>query len=181
MIVSTYYNKENDVLIMSTVKKANKTKQVDNMTLLLNNDEVVGINVFNPKENYQAGLLNSKDIDPKITSYFNAEIENPFIVGQIKSIESHPKSDKLNVCQVQLNDQDHTQIVCSAANVEANIKIIVAKVGAVMPNGMAIVPSKLIDVQSNGMICSLRELGRVANAPGIEILSDEYNCGEDYI
>lgn len=180
MIVSTYYNEKNDVVIMATTKKHNKTETNGNITILKNDENVVGVNIFNPDVTLVPGLNDSKQLNKQALDLFGSDIENPFEVGLIESIEKHPKSEKLNVCQVKLNS-GVTQIVCGAANVSAGIKVIVAKVGAVMPNGMSIVPSKLIDVPSNGMICSLRELGREQQTPGIEILDDKFNIGDDYL
>ncbi len=180
MIVSTYYNQENNVVLMSTTKKATSHEVNGDVTILKNGDEVVGVNIFNPTFDVKPGLNDSKSMPEEIKSLFGEEIENPFEVGLIESIEKHPKSEKLNICQVKLNSGS-TQIVCGASNVSEGIKVIVAKVGAVMPSGMSIVPSKLIDVPSNGMICSLRELGREQENPGIEILGDEYTVGQDYL
>ncbi len=180
MIVSTYYNKENDVVLMATTKKHNQVESNGNVTVLKSGEETVGVNGFSLDLDLQVGLNDSNLMPEELKSMFDGQIENPFEVGLIESLEKHPKSEKLNVCQVKLNSGT-TQIVCGASNVSAGIKVIVAKVGAVMPNGMSIVPSKLIDVPSNGMICSLRELGREQVNPGIEILGDDYTVGQDYL
>ncbi len=180
MIVSTYYNKENDVVLMATTKKHNEVITTENITVLKSGEETVGVNGFALGLDLQPGLNDSKAMPASLTSNFDGELENPFEVGLIESIEKHPKSEKLNICQVKLNSGT-TQIVCGASNVSEGIKVIVAKVGAVMPSGMSIVPSKLIDVPSNGMICSLRELGREQQNPGIEILGDDYTVGQDYL
>ncbi len=179
MIVSTYYNQENEVILMTTTKAHNEVEVGENITVLKKDQKVVGLNIFNSKLNLKPGLNDSKKI-AQASELFASPIENPFEVGLIESIEKHPKSEKLNICQVQLS-LGTTQIVCGASNVSAGIKVIVAKVGAVMPNGMKIVPSKLIDVESNGMICSLRELGKEQTTPGIEILGDEFAVGQDYL
>ncbi len=180
MIVSTYYNRENDVVLMATTKKHNEVSTDGNVTVLKNGEDTVGINAFAQGLDLNVGLNDSKAMPEALTAQFGTDIENPFEVGLIESIEKHPKSEKLNICQVKLNSGT-TQIVCGAANVSEGIKVIVAKVGAVMPSGMSIVPSKLIDVPSNGMICSLRELGREQTNPGIEILGDEFTVGQDYL
>lgn len=179
MIVSTYYNKENGVYIASTTSKGKAVTVDEKLTKFVKGDDVVAVNYFIENE-VPAGLFDSKNLPEEVKSLFAEEIENPFEVGLIESIESHPKSTKLNVCQVRLNS-GVTQIVCGASNVSEGIKVVVAKVGAVMPSGMNIVPSKLIDVESNGMICSLKELGREQEAPGIVILNDDYTVGQDYL
>lgn len=74
------------------------------------------------------------------------------------------------------------QIVCGAPNVEAGQKVVVAKVGAVMPSGMVIKDAELRGVASSGMICSMRELN-LPNAPqekGIMVLSDDYKVGNAF-
>ncbi len=180
MIVSTYYNKENDVIILSTNNKCDEHVKENGIQILYKEKNVVGINAYNQGLNLSPGLCDTKKLPKYLLEMFNEEVENPFEVGLIKTVQKHPKSEKLNICQVQLKSGD-TQIVCGASNVKAGIKVIVAKVGAVMPNGMAIVPSKLLDVPSNGMICSLKELGRESINSGIEILSDEYKLGDDYL
>lgn len=92
------------------------------------------------------------------------------------------KADHLHICQVNLGNEE-TQIVCGAPNVEQGQRVVVATIGAIMPSGLVIKPSKLRKVDSNGMICSARELG-LPNAPqvrGILVLDKEkYNIGESF-
>lgn len=180
MIVSVYYNQENDVLIASSANEMETIKDNGDVTLLLMDSKVVGFNIFKPQVDFLPGLVDVKKLPSEILNLFDEELVNPFVVGQIIGLEKHPKSEKLNICQVELGD-NQTQIVCGASNVSLGIKVVVAKVGAVMPSGLVIRPSKLIDVESNGMICSLRELGREQTSPGIVILDEEYQVGQDYI
>lgn len=78
-------------------------------------------------------------------------------IGHVLECVDHPDSDHLHVCQVDVGD--HTeQIVCGAPNCRAGLKVIVAKVGAVLPGG-EIKKGILRGVESNGMLCSLLELG----------------------
>ena len=75
-----------------------------------------------------------------------------------------------------------TQIVCGAPNVALNQKVVIATIGTMMPNGQLIVPSKLRKVDSNGMLCSAREL-YLPNAPqvrGILVLDDDYEVGKPF-
>lgn len=81
------------------------------------------------------------------------------VIGHVLSCERHPDADKLSLCQVDLGDGVTEQIVCGAPNVRAGQKVIVAKIGAVLPGDVKIKATKLRGVASNGMICSLRELG----------------------
>lgn len=83
---------------------------------------------------------------------------NGIVVGYVKSKEKHPDADKLNVCQVDAGTGEVLQIVCGAKNVDAGQKVPVALIGTVMPDGMKIKKAKLRGVESQGMICSAKEL-----------------------
>lgn len=79
------------------------------------------------------------------------------VIGQVLSCEDHPDSDHLHICQVDLGTQKE-QIVCGAPNVATGQKVIVARVGAKLPDG-EIKAGMIRGQASNGMICSLLELG----------------------
>ncbi|MFN7039259.1 MAG: phenylalanine--tRNA ligase subunit beta, partial [Alphaproteobacteria bacterium] len=81
-----------------------------------------------------------------------------FIIAEIISAEQHPNAEKLRVCKVN-NGKEILQIVCAAPNARAGIKVVLAPIGAIIPaNGMIIKKSKIRDVESEGMMCSLPEL-----------------------
>ncbi|MDT6980880.1 YtpR family tRNA-binding protein [Levilactobacillus zymae] len=111
-----------------------------------------------------------------------AETSSRFVVGYVKTATPHPDSDHLLVTETVVDHEQTLQIVSGSPNMQADIKVVVAKVGAMMPNGLIIWPGELRGVPSNGMICSGRELG-LANAPqrpGALILPDEYQVGDDF-
>ena len=107
------------------------------------------------------------------------------VVGHVVSKEKHPEADKLNVCQVDVGEEELQQIVCGAPNVDAGQKVIVARPGAKLPGGIKIKKAKLRGVASNGMICSLQELGiegrlvPKAYAEGIYVLPADAVPGSD--
>jgi len=92
------------------------------------------------------------------------ELEN-VVVAKIIAVEKHPDANKLNVCQV--NDGSETwSVVCGASNVRADLKVALARVGAVLP-GIKIKKAKLRGVESHGMICSASELQLSESSEGI--------------
>ena len=95
------------------------------------------------------------------------------VVGHVLERDKHPDADKLSVCKVDVGRDEPLQIVCGASNVRAGIHVPVATVGAVLPAvGLTIKAGQLRGVASEGMICSLTELGQSSDVDGIAILED---------
>ncbi len=107
------------------------------------------------------------------------------VIGQVMKCEAHPDSDHLQVTQVDIGNET-LQIVCGAKNCREGIKVIVAKVGAKLP-GIEIKATQVRKVESNGMLCSLQELGvadkylREDQIQGIEILPDDAEVGNENV
>lgn len=105
------------------------------------------------------------------------------VIGEVMMCERHPDSDHLSVATVNLGDKVE-QIVCGAPNVAKGQKVIVARLGAVLPQ-LTIKKAMVRGVESSGMICSLNELGvdekflRPDSSAGIEVLGDDAIVGED--
>jgi phenylalanyl-tRNA synthetase beta chain len=100
------------------------------------------------------------------------------IVAQIKDFVPHPKADRLSVCQVDEGSGTLRQIVCGAKNFKAGDKVPLALPGALLPGGIEIKEGKLRDVQSNGMMCSARELGIGEDSSGLWILDSALPIGK---
>jgi phenylalanyl-tRNA synthetase beta chain len=99
---------------------------------------------------------------------------NGVVVGKVLERQPHPNADKLSVCQVDVGAGETLNIVCGAANVKADIYVPVATTGTYLPNiDLKIKPAKLRGVPSQGMICSLKELGLPTDVDGIHIFSQE--------
>ncbi|SUL63189.1 phenylalanine--tRNA ligase subunit beta [Staphylococcus aureus] len=115
---------------------------------------------------------------------YTKDIKN-LVVGFVKSKEKHPDTDKLNVCQVDIGEDEPVQIVCGAPNVDAGQYVIVAKVGGRLPGGIKIKRAKLRGERSEGMICSLQEIGISSNyipksfESGIFVFSESQVPGTD--
>ncbi len=91
-----------------------------------------------------------------------APVAPPFaglVVGIVISCVKHPNADKLSLCEVDIGDDSNLQIICGAPNVRKGLKVVVAKVGSVLPNNLKIKKAKLRGVESRGMICSEAEMG----------------------
>ncbi len=108
------------------------------------------------------------------------------VVGHVLECEMHPESKKLHICKVDLGDEV-VQILCGAPNMRQGIKVPVAKIGAKLPNGIEIKKAKLAGMDSNGMCCSLEELGIESkymseeDKTGIHVLPEDAPVGEDAI
>lgn len=100
------------------------------------------------------------------------------VVAEVLTVERHPNADKLTVCQVNVGAGMRT-IVCGAPNVAAGIKVPCALPGAVLPGGMEIKLAKMRGVESQGMLCSSRELGLSEDHSGLMILEADAPIGVD--
>ncbi len=107
------------------------------------------------------------------------------VVGKILSVDPHPDADKLVICQVDVGEAEPLQIVTGATNVFPGAMVPVAKDQSVLADGKEIHKGKLRGVVSNGMLCSLGELGLTAHdfpyaiEDGIFILEEDCRIGQD--
>ena len=122
----------------------------------------------------------------KVEGYkvLGSDIEN-VVVGKIMSTEPHPDSDHLIICQLDVGKEEKLQIVTGAQNVKAGDIVPVCLDGAKLPGGKTIKNGKLRGVLSQGMLCSLSELGLTVNdfpyaiEDGIFLLEEDCNLGDD--
>lgn len=116
--------------------------------------------------------------------HFGEGVEN-IVVGRIVDIEKHPDADKLLVTQIDIGEEDLVQIITGADNIFEGAYVPVILHGGKLPDGRVIKKGKLRGLESNGMLCSLEELGfedKVIPVPlrdGIWILDKEYPLGMD--
>ena len=108
------------------------------------------------------------------------------VIGEIKECELHPDSDHLHLCKVDIGSEI-LNIVCGAPNARKGIKVIVAQVGAELPNDFKIKKGMIRGQESNGMLCALYEIGidkkflSEADKNGIHELPQDAPIGEDPI
>lgn len=157
--------------------------------------EVKAFNLFNASKYIELDGQGNIDVTPEIVEKIEkAMTENgvdvsldvdftpKFVVGYVEEKEKHPNADKLSICKVNVGEET-LQIVCGAPNVETGQKVVVAKIGAVMPSGLVIKHSELRGVASQGMLCSARELA-IPNAPsakGILVLEENVEIGSPFV
>ena len=143
--------------------------------------EYLDLSKYSDEELYK--IINFKVCE--IETYKKMVEATNLTVGLVKECVMHPDSDHLHVCQVEIRPGEVSQIVCGAPNVEAGKKVIVALPGAVLPGDFKIKPSKIRGVESNGMLCSLQELGIEEKyvdeefKNGIYLFNDDVEVGED--
>ena len=100
------------------------------------------------------------------------------VVAEVRSVARHPGADKLTVCEVDTGSGVRS-IVCGAPNVAAGVRVPCALPGAVLPGGFEIKPVKMRGVQSDGMLCSARELGLSEDHSGLLLLPADAPVGHD--
>ncbi len=101
------------------------------------------------------------------------------VVAKILRATPHPQAEKLRVCEVGTGAGAPLQIVCGAANARAGLVTALATVGAQLPGGVAIRAATLRGIDSQGMLCSARELGLSETSEGILELPEDLGIGQD--
>lgn len=198
MILHAFYNKENigDILLvrLNDDRTISYFEKNDDICALIKNEEIIGFNILNASKYFENLNIGKIKLNEKFVNQLNSllvkygydevttDYNDHFVVGKITDISIHPDSDHMHVCKVD-NGSEILQIVCGAPNVEEGQLVVIAEIGAVMPSGLIIKPSKLRGIDSNGMLCSPRELA-LPNAPlkkGILVLDPKnYNIGEKF-
>lgn len=197
MIVSAVSNQVLMVTIANGSKAEREAERKGRVAQIrdVETGEVYGYNFFDISDIVDTSTDGVKELAVEEVSDLNKEIEAAgftpllevdgrpkFVVGLVKECEPMEGSDHLKITQTEVDQGEVLQIVCGAPNVEAGQKVVVAKEGAVMPDGLVIWAGKLHKADSHGMICSAKEL-QLENAPqkrGILVLDDERQVGEAF-
>ena len=103
-------------------------------------------------------------------------LDPAIVVGRVLEVSPHPNADRLRLCSVDVGTAK-LSIVCGASNVAAGQSVAVAQIGAKLPDGTKLRKSNIRGVESEGMICSERELGLSEEAEGIWVLPDSPRIG----
>lgn len=199
--MNVFYNKQyvGDVLLVQLATEAivkTVVERAGDIAILkeAQTGEIKAFNLFNASHYVKVEAQGNVEVTPELVEQIEAAIAKnganisldvdfspKFVVGYVETKEKHPNADKLSICSVNVGEQT-LQIVCGAPNVEAGQKVVVAKIGAVMPSGMLIKEGNLRGVDSFGMLCSARELA-IPNAPsekGILVLPADAEVGSAF-
>jgi len=129
--------------------------------------------------------IQAKDLAQKFTMA-TAEVEeviltgahlNQIVVAQITQIEKHPGADKLNLVTFSYGNSKSHRVVCGAQNVKVGLKIPFAPVGTLLPGDFLLTPKEIRGVMSEGMLCSVEELGLAGDSSGLMELPDDTKVG----
>src|SRR5438477_1550165 len=123
-----------------------------------------------------AELLTMSGVEIEATEKRGADFDH-VVVAQITDSKPHPNADRLTVCLVDDGSGTKRQIVCGAKNYRVGNKVPLALPGAELTGGLKIRASKLRGVESEGMLCSAKELGVAEDATGLLILAPEARIG----
>ena len=149
-------------------------------------------------KNFVKDYININDVDIETIAEDMTRVGNEYdsaeklinatnlVIGEVVECDMHPDSDHLHVCKVNIGSEI-LNIVCGAPNVRKGLKVIVALPGAELPGGIKIKKGNIRGQESNGMLCSLAELGlenkflTEADKEGIHELPENSIIGEDPI
>ena len=120
--------------------------------------------------------LSTAEVENEI--FFKGSDFSGIVVAEIKSVEDHPKSEKLHLLKVDIGEAELVDVVCGAPNVRVGMKTAFAKVGARLGE-IEIAPRPLAGFMSNGMCCSEKEIGISDDNSGIMDILDEVANGTD--
>ncbi len=150
------------IIVISSDKGAKTIRQNGDFVQIFIGGKLVGVNVFNASEHFeiQEGIhsLSEKQIDVLKEKKIIFDYKSHFSIGEVISRDVHPKSEKLFVLKVQVENE--LQIVTNSLNSLIGTKVIVAMIGAILPSGLMIESSKVMGIQSDGMLCGGETLGK---------------------
>ena len=182
-----FNNKQNIIIIFGVFSGETKIVKNDNFTFIYANDTLVGINVFDYKKELETvedgyhKFSNSNFL--KISKMFPKEMSgvknDSFLrIGLITEIKDHPKNNKLKTLTIELKEKREIIVITNLNNLEVGEKRLFAINGAFLATGIIIKESKIMGIDSQGMICSYKSIG--INQEGIVLIENE-KLSEEYI
>lgn len=189
-MLNIFYQKINNIptlIINISPLKCCYTKTNNNVIYGYHDKELVFINIFNfisTSLRTKMGLVfpNNKiinEIKTIINFDLNKYFDNGFKIGKIINCQKINNSH-LHLCDVIIDNEKVINIICGAKNVKKDLKVVVATNGTMLPSGKLITKTNILNVESNGMLCSYKELNLNEIPPGIIELDDKYKVGDYY-
>lgn len=129
-------------------------------------------------EQQLAALLTMAGLEIDAVSPVAGEF-NGVVVGHVINTKPHPQADKLTLCEVNAGSDQILKVVCGASNVRPGLKVALARIGAKLPGDFVIKESTLRGELSQGMLCSMSELGLAEHSDGIMELDENAPIGVD--
>lgn len=182
-----FYTKNNNTLMINFSNlPITKTENFYNYTLLFNDDKLVGINIFNFENtfNLTTGIIwPQNDLLNWIKSLtnidFNSDITRHFVIVEVCDCKPISKTH-LHKCIVS-DGKSKYNIICGASNVKKGLKTVLAKVDTILPNGTYITSGQVMGFQSDGMLCSYKELNLPSNQQGIIEVDNNSKIGDEFL
>ena len=189
-MLNIFYQKFNGIptlIINISYLKCNHTKTNNNVIYGYHDNEIVFINILDfasISTMEKNGLVfPTNKIINEIKAIINIDLskyfDNGFKIGKILNCQKINNSH-LHLCKVLVDNDKTLDIVCGARNVKKDLKVVVATNGTMLPSGKLIIKTNLLNIQSNGMLCSYQELNLNSKTLGIIELDDRYNVGDYY-
>ncbi len=180
LIITNQKTLPNIALVILDNRSTNITEETKgDVTVIKSDSKIVGININNFEKHFKAKegvhTLDESQIAAIKDLGVEFEVKQSFTIGEVQSKEKHPKSEKLFVLKVMIEKE--LQIVTNAANAEVGTKVVVARVGTTLPSGTPITFSKVMGVESEGMLCGGTTLGQ---EPTEGVLLVKGNIGEEF-
>lgn len=155
--------KNKAIIILEASDQEVSVENKGDFTIIKSGNKIIGINIFNFEKymevNEGAHTLNIAQVEILKNNGITIEnYESMFSVGEVLERNAHQKSDKLFILKVKTDKE--LQIVTNSLNSLVGTRVIVANVGAVLPSGLSITLSKVMGVESQGMLCGGETLGK---------------------
>lgn len=199
MLVTSYNSNIEDTLFIMLNKLSDKKPVIQregNIVQLKDGEtqDVYGYNILNIStyidlsqdgpvtlSHEQVDRLNALLAEHGFDHKLEADTEEKFVVGYVEEAEPMEDSDHLIITQTAVGDET-LQIVCGASNIKQGQKVVVAKEGAIMPDGTIIWAGDLRNTPSQGMICSASELNleNKKRQSGILVLDEDLEIGKPF-
>ena len=174
-------------------KKVESVSKDNNIVQLFNNGEILGFNIFDDKlfSTYADGFIYPEaEVLSELNTYLKAnKLDYNFSynkkdylqVGEVLEVNKVKGSDNLSLCKVLVKDQ-HYSMICGASNVKVGMKTIAALDNALLSDGTKISAGEVLGVYSDGMLCSLKELGldQDKKYEGIVDLGEDAKVGSSF-